>query len=112
MIDWEYEAGEDFLDEFDSNVSIPNLMFWCLGKGYITESQFNVWEKDFSECVIEAQCLNYIVHDYDGDVLLYALFSEEEWTEEGRERAYGILAEFIASSNTYKKRLLKFLANN
>ena len=45
IINWEMEAGESFLDRFDSYMNAYNIMFWIRGKGYITEENFHKWEE-------------------------------------------------------------------
>lgn len=41
IIDWEYHAGEEFLDYFmDDNVFINSWAFWLLGKGFNQRANF------------------------------------------------------------------------
>ncbi|AXQ67699.1 hypothetical protein KIOSHI_22 [Bacillus phage Kioshi] len=111
IVAWQMEAGEDFLDYFDGDLRAGSYMMWCRGKGYITIEQLNLWEKadDF-----DSGCATAYVHDCGnyGEPIPYAVVSEEDWTEEGQEKAYMILAEFISESVTYQHRLQKFLEEN
>jgi hypothetical protein len=109
MIDWQIVAGEDFLDYFDGDVNISNLMCWARGKGYLTIEQFNQWEQDDS---FESLWLTCVVHDCGGYDKPYSFVREEEWTEEGQEKAYTLLAEFISESITYQERFQRFLRDN
>lgn len=99
--DWEMEAGEDFVDYFDSSINEANLLFWALGKGLITPVQFQAWEANRS---------------YASNA--ETLHGDEEWSivkDEGEddeiETAYRYLAEFLASSITYQARVEEFLTN-
>jgi hypothetical protein len=89
---WVEEAGEDFLDYFESNMNEFNFMFWCLGKGYIDEEQLQAFEKDPHQ-------LDYLMGDEE-----YSVVTHEEY-----ERGYMILAEFLCSTVTYQKRVKEFL---
>lgn len=111
MIAWQMDAGEDFLDYFDSDLNGINFMFWARGKGYITVEQLNLWEVaiDINDSALYASTY---VHDCYGEGVPYAIVSEEDWTEEGQEKAFGILAEFISESITYIKRFKVFLEEN
>lgn len=95
---WEMEAGEDFLDYFGSSLNGFNFLFWCLGKGYITESQLHYYEKN---------------NDFDSEFLYgtekYSIIKETEEYDEGLKKAYRILAEFFSSSVTYQRRVDLFL---
>lgn len=114
IVDWQMEAGEDFLDYFDSDLNIPNYMFWCLGKGYITADRFHNWEIAMKRGDYEAEWATSVVHSCHGDedTKGYAVVWEEDWTEEGQEKAYGYLAEFMSESLTYQRRLQRFLEEN
>ena len=100
--DWEMEAGEDFVDYFDSSINEANLLFWALGKGYITPVQFQAWEANRS-------------YASNSEIV----FGQEEWsivkhvdgTIEDYDLAYLRLAEFLASSITYQARVEEFLTN-
>jgi len=109
IVNWQMEAGEDFLDYFDSDLKAGSYMIWCLGRGHITVEQFNLWEEDSS---YYSDWASHYVHNCHGEDIPYSVVSEEDWTEEGQEKAYMILAEFISESVTYQKRLKEFLEEN
>ena len=101
---WELDAGEDFLDYFNGSFNAPNFMFWALGKGYIDSVQFQIWENEgrsFDDSGLLFGDEEYSVVLDDGDNDKYA---------ELLEKAYRILAEFLASSATYQKRVEEFLS--
>jgi hypothetical protein len=96
---WEIEAGEDFCDYFESNINEVNFIFWCLGKGYLTEEQVNIWNRrKLSTSFTEILCSEeeFSVIQEDGD---------EEY-----DKAYRILAEFLSSTDEYQKRVDEFLS--
>lgn len=99
---WEMDAGEDFCDYFGSYVNEFNLLFWAWGKGYITEEQLQAYEKN------RHASLSDIVY---GDET-YSIVKESEYAEydEGYEKAYKILAEFLTSTNTYQERVEEFIS--
>lgn len=109
MIEFECEAGEDFFDQgFDLHPL--TFMSWCLGRGYLTPEQYNLWAYDYRfDKLSSAHEPNDFVYDSDCLDVPYALFSESEWTEEGREKAYLIVAEFISEITVYQERLVEFL---
>ncbi|AHN66505.1 hypothetical protein Bcp1_028 [Bacillus phage Bcp1] len=111
IVAWQMEAGEDFLDYFDTYLKPGSFMMWCRGKGYITIEQMNLWED--CEDTDSMYATNY-VHDCGnyGEPVPYAVVSEEDWTEAGQYKAYMILAEFISESSTYRRQFKKFLENN
>lgn len=99
---WEMDAGEDFLDYFDGSMNPFNFMFWCLGKGYITEEQLQSFEK-----VINSHGTEYLFGDED-----YSVVNEEQYEDDydaGLEKAYRILADFLTTTATYQKRVDNFL---
>jgi hypothetical protein len=103
------EAGEDFLDYFNSDFRAVSFMCWARGKGYITVEQFNKWEDDKSS---ESMDMSVCVHDCHGHGKGYAVVCEEDWTEEGQEKAYMILAEFFSESVTYQRKFKTFIEEN
>ena len=112
IVKWQMEAGESFLDYFEGDFNAVSFMMWCRGREHITVEQFNLWEKAYINKEDEAYDAQSLAHDCHGDNLPYAVVSEENWTEEGQERAFMILAEFISESVIYQKRLNEFLEDN
>lgn len=112
IVNWQMDAGEDFLDYFDGDLRAVSFMMWCRGKGYLTIDQFNLWEEAMNNDNDEAEQATSIVHNCHGDNIPYAVVSEEDWTEVGQEKAYMILAEFISESIIYQKRFKEFLKEN
>lgn len=97
---WEMDAGEDFLDNFGASLNEYNLMFWCLGKGYITEEQLRLFEAE------KHTGTEFLYGEEE-----YSIVNEEEEEdhEKGLEKAYRILADFLTSTNTYQRRVDEFL---
>lgn len=97
---WEMDAGEDFLDYFDSSINVWNFMFWALGKGYITEEQIQLFEDE------TCPSTSYLLGDED-----YSVVKEDEYDEfeDAVEEAYMILADFLTATNTYQMRVHDFL---
>ena len=101
ICDWQMDAGESFTDYFDSSINVPNFMFWCLGKGWITQEQFHAWED-------EMKGKGRFDEPSSMDVIeggeLYSISNEDNW-----EKGYMALAHFMSESKTYQRRLKKFL---
>ena len=108
--DWEQEMGEDFFDYFGASFKAVSFMCWALGRKYLTVEQFNAWEKDNSHDSEDASHCVYSDSKYSSKP--YTVVQEDEWTEEGQEKAYRIFAEFVAESVTYKQKLKEFLEEN
>lgn len=111
ICNYEIEAGESFLDHFDSSLNEVNLLFWAMGKGYITKEQFHAWEDNESLAIS------------NDDILFgeeaFSIVKEPEWSFSDREeydkayeKAQRILAEFLASTKTYQERVQKFFKEN
>jgi hypothetical protein len=99
---WEMDAGESFLDYFDGSLNEANLLFWAMGKGYIGEEGFKVYEE---EDVVSGDDIVYGCYPYS-----IVKEGENGWKEEEYEKAMRILAEFLASSKTYQIRVDEFLS--
>lgn len=100
--EWEMEAGEDFLDYFGASMNEYNFMFWCLGKGYITEYQLQAFEAE-----------KHTGTEYLIGTEIYSVVNEEEnkdW-DSACAKAYRILADFFTATMTYQKRVDRFLNN-
>lgn len=106
---WEYNAGESFVDYWGSNLNTPNFMFWCVGKGVLTQAQFNAWERDFQSkdryISLKSNDPNYFIDGDTTEGLSYAIGDMDN------EQFYGLitLSQFIADSMIYQKRLMDFL---
>ncbi|MFS0905652.1 hypothetical protein AB3N02_21650 [Priestia aryabhattai] len=101
---WEKNAGEDFLDYFGSDMNEFNLMFWALGKGYITEEQLQLFEKE------TCPSTSYLFGDEDYSIVNDE-YNERENFDKALEKAYRILADFLTATNTYQTRVDRFLKN-
>ena len=112
MVNWEIEAGEDFLDYFDGSFNPVSFMFWARGKDYISIEQLNEWEEAYKENDLHAVTAMNIVHNCHGDNIPFAIVSEDEWTADGQAKAYLIFAEFINESKVYQRRFFQFLSSN
>lgn len=106
---WQNQAGEDFLDYFDSSVNEVSFMFWCYGKGYISQERFNVWEEAYNNAGRFGHSLSeYLYNCYDEDNGFSVVYSDD-WEQEKQDEAYTIIAEFISRSVTYQRRFFEFL---
>ena len=104
IISWEIEAGESFVDYFDSSLKEGSYLFWCLGKGYITPEQFRAWEEEemaFNTDIVFGQEKYSVVQE-----------PEFNYQDEAYEKAMYILAEFLSLTHTYQKRVDNFLKEN
>jgi len=117
---WESECGENFFDtniEFDTRI----FMFWCLGRGYISQEQMDVWVADWlnprrrlfaSNASFPGEWL-YCYHSPQWcDELGYCIVKSDGWQQRAHDRAYMILAEFLIATSEYESRLKRALANN
>lgn len=109
ILAWEENAGESFLDYFDGNLNPVSFMMWARGRKYLTDKQFRAWERALGAGAFEAESAMSYVYDSSGYEIPYAVVSEPDWTAEGENKAYMILAEFISGSITYEHRLVEFL---
>jgi hypothetical protein len=96
--EWERNNGESFLDYFDSDMNAYNIMFWIKGKGYITQENFEKWEREQSDILILG------VQDYLYDVEDSYGIIKEHYLE-----GLKIIAEFISESSVYQERFKLFL---
>jgi hypothetical protein len=101
IIDWEMNNGESFLDYFDSDMNAYNIMFWIKGKGYITQENFEKWEREQSDTIMLG------VQDYLYDVEDSYGIIKEDWKE-----GIKIIAEFISESVIYQERFNLFMEEN
>lgn len=102
ILEWEQEAGEDFVDYFNSYINEFNFMFWALGKGYITAEQFRAYENDSfasggTSFVLGDEEYSVVFEDHDSD----------DW-ETPYRKSREILADFFSASDTYQFRLDNF----
>jgi hypothetical protein len=101
IINWEMDAGESFLDYFDSHMNAYNIMFWIRGKGYITTENFHKWEEEMKKEKFPLGVQDYLSDPEDS----YGII--KTW-----EEGIMIVAEFISESIIYQQRLNKFLEEN
>lgn len=100
IVEWEQEAGEDFVDYFDGHINEFNFMFWALGKGYITAEQFQAYEEE------RIPSTSYVLGDEEYSVV-YEDHDNPDW-ETPYRKSREILADFFSSSATYQERLHNF----
>jgi len=103
IIDWEQDAGEDFVDYFNSYINEYNFMFWALGKGYITAEQFRAYEND------DIPSTSFVLGDEEYSVV-YDASEGDDW-ETPYRKSREILADFFSASTTYQTRLDNFFNN-
>lgn len=84
------EAGEDYIDYNERIVNGTPLLFWMLGKGYISDKE--------TEEVLERSNGKYI---YIQDVLKI-----------GSAKSYSILAEYMCQISEFRQRLYDSVNNN
>lgn len=99
---FEYEAGEDFVDQNESIVNERCMLFWMLGKGYISGEQISMYAKD-SRKLID---LNDILSAYEVPFALLPMGSQEE---DAHSKSMEVLAELISEVPHYQERLLKIV---
>ncbi len=114
MIEFEIELGEDF---FDQGFFLHPLTFmsWCLGKGHLTQEKYGLWNEDYrNNPNSSAHDPQDFVYNWEKDYVdaPYAIVVEEDYTDEGRVKAYSVVAEFISEIELYKDRFYEFLKNH
>lgn len=108
--DWEDEAGESFIDYFESNIKPITFMWWCKGKGYLDKYKMDLWIESYNNKTLEATCANYYISGYD---VLFSIFpqtsedDDENYKQE--EKGLEVLAEFLTESDLYINRVKEFL---
>lgn len=110
--EWQMEAGECFLDRFDSYIHAEQYMFWALGKGYLTQERFHLWEDNYDSLVCEASWATRYVYCDDiceGDDVYAVVASPNGWNEGDQNQAFRYLAEFIASSKKMQEEFREFI---
>ena len=97
------EAGEDYIDYNECIVNGTPLLFWMLGKGYISDKE--------TEEVLERSNGKYI---YIQDVLKDDAIFKESFgdTEIGLAKLYSILAEYMCQISEFRQRLYDSVNNN
>ncbi len=107
--DWQMDVGEDFLDYFESNVRETNFMFWCLGRGHISQERFNAWVKEYGNAGTLGHSLSELLYNCYDDDNGFSVVHSDDWNQEDQDKAYMILSEFISEIKVYQRRLLEFL---
>lgn len=97
------EAGEDYIDYNECIVNGTPLLFWMLGKGYISNKEI--------EEVLERRNGKYI---YIQDVLQDDSIFKESCgdTSIGSVKSYSILAEYMCQIYEFRQRLYDSVNNN
>ena len=97
------EAGEDYIDYNERIVNGTPLLFWMLGKEYISDKEI--------EEVLERRNGKYI---YIQDVLQDDSIFKESYggTEIGSAKSYSILAEYMCQISEFRQRLYDSVNNN
>lgn len=97
------EAGEDYIDYNECIVNGTPLLFWMLGKGYISNKEI--------EEVLERRNGKYI---YIQDVLQDDSIFKESCgdTSIGSAKSYSILAEYMCQISEFRQRLYDSVNNN
>jgi hypothetical protein len=99
---FEYEAGEDFLDYNENIIKEYNLMFWLLGKNYLTKSQVNGWADNPNDLID----LNYLFSDYENP---NTIFTYGPTRESDLKKNY-IMSELISDFDILTNRLVECLS--
>ena len=97
------EAGEDYIDYNERIVNGTPLLFWMLGKGYISDKE--------TEEVLERANGKYI---YIQDALKDDAIFKESFgdTEIGSAKSYSILAEYMCQISEFRQRLYDSVNDN
>lgn len=101
---WELNSGESFLSYFEGAIDTLNFMYWCLGKGYISDSEFQCFECFKGYCDLED-----II--YGNNVFSIIKKSLKGWNLEEYKKGLLIFSEFISCSTIKQVRLDLFLRN-
>ena len=97
------EAGEDYIDYNERIVNGTPLLFWMLGKGYISDKE--------TEEVLKRSNGRYI---YVSDILKDDAIFKESYgdTSIGSAKSYSILAEYMCQISEFRQRLYDSVNNN
>lgn len=97
------EAGEDYIDYNECIVNGTPLLFWMLGKGYISDKE--------TEEVLKRSNGRYI---YVSDILKDDAIFKESYgdTSIGSVKSYIILAEYMCQISEFRQRLYDSVNNN
>lgn len=97
------EAGEDYIDYNERIVNGTPLLFWMLGKGYISDKE--------TEEVLDKANGKYI---YIQDILQDDLIFKESYgcTEIRSVKSYSILAEYMSQISEFRQRLYDSVNDN
>lgn len=111
IIEWEYEAGESFIDASGFNFNELQFMTFCFGKGYLDREKYNKWAKDYNNGKLEAHDANYFLYNDEGECgVPYAVVTSDDYDEEVAKLAYLILGEFIVSLDILVARFMNLIA--
>lgn len=100
---FEFEAGEDFIDQNEHIVNAKCILFWMFGKGYINGDKIKIYGEDPNQNFIG---LTDVLKGYEAP---YSLFPYGECEEDCHFKAMEILAEFISECEMYQNRLMKIM---
>lgn len=97
------EAGEDYIDYNEHIVNGTPLLFWMLGKGYISDKE--------TEEVLNKSNGKYI---YVSDILKDDIIFKESYgdTSIGSAKSYSILAEYMCQISEFRQRLYDSVNDN
>jgi hypothetical protein len=95
---YEYHQGEDFIDYNESIINKFNMLFWLLGKGYLTTEKSSWWCRHTAELID----LNYLFLNNDNSVF-------KETDELADLKKNYILSEVIEGNVLLENRLIKSL---
>lgn len=95
---FELEVGECFFDQNESFVKKYNLLFWLLGKGYLSNEQFNWWIMNPSQYM----GINSVFKTYNNKYSVFEGIEVEELTD---NKQIQIISELIDSVDILQLRL-------
>ncbi len=99
---FELEMGEDFIDQNESIINEKCLMFWMLGKGFISGKNIDSYCEPNNNFID----LNDMLC---GSEQYYALFPNGQCEEDCHLKAMEILSELISEVEFYQKRLMDII---
>lgn len=108
--EWEYNAGESFLDYFESNISTSFLAGYILAKGY------TAWFNEIAaELEKEIPCVFLCSVWWDEDFPSSPFYDSEadDWGScKNWDKVIDFVADIIVASDIHYKRFEEFLKNN
>lgn len=111
VIDFEHEAGENYLEYGDFFPDASVIMKFALANKFITEEKFKTWEEGFEDNEMGSEETFEVILGIDPEEDLYAITYEDENRdfEEVYYEAMLVYGKLICSDKSYYKKFVETL---